>query len=460
MSTILEALRRLEEDRPATSDKSADSAGREQADAPGSLSETLLATDPRATDQLRERILAEEAAPRSIPSDEGSKGMFAAVLERRGLAIVSALVLLGAVGIAGFALTDGASRGDSEGASNRIAEASTPPSAALEKSPGALASASPTALSRDRAGIPVSAPTESAPQPTEERSLPVPAIVPLVATDSGNDSSPLAAPTPTPTSASPPTALAPPAPRAKSDAKPVPLAAVVPTRSAAEADPLLAGASRSASRAELADPGMVAVHTSANPSPPESLSKRPSPTSVESAPAVVSAPVPTSPALTASTRPSSSRSASTSTTTTRTDSNPSSRGTNSAKPKKAEPDSRVAGNDVRPAPPPAATAEKPILAARPTEATSKPSSASPPREVAEVERSNLPDVSVVQTSWHPRAGNRSAKVRLESGGENLLLREGDAVGGLIVQEITPSSVLFTTGEIEIRRRVGQSGSSR
>jgi len=46
---------------------------------------------------------------------------------------------------------------------------------------------------------------------------------------------------------------------------------------------------------------------------------------------------------------------------------------------------------------------------------------------------------------------------MESTDEILNLREGDAVGGLVVKEISPSSVIFATGDIEIRRRVGQSG---
>ena len=38
--------------------------------------------------------------------------------------------------------------------------------------------------------------------------------------------------------------------------------------------------------------------------------------------------------------------------------------------------------------------------------------------------------------------------------EVVTLSEGDAVGALVVKEITPSSVLFSTGDVEIRRRVG------
>jgi len=37
------------------------------------------------------------------------------------------------------------------------------------------------------------------------------------------------------------------------------------------------------------------------------------------------------------------------------------------------------------------------------------------------------------------------------------LREGDAVGPLVIKEITPSSVVFETEGLEIRRRVGDGG---
>ena len=69
----------------------------------------------------------------------------------------------------------------------------------------------------------------------------------------------------------------------------------------------------------------------------------------------------------------------------------------------------------------------------------------------------LPDIRVLRTSWHPRAKNRSARIRLEDSKKILNLQEGDAVGALVVKEISPSSVLFAAGEIEIRRRVGEAG---
>jgi hypothetical protein len=85
------------------------------------------------------------------------------------------------------------------------------------------------------------------------------------------------------------------------------------------------------------------------------------------------------------------------------------------------------------------------------------SNASPP-PVERIERTSLPDVSVVRTAWHPQPDRRSARVRLEDSGEMRLLKEGDAIGRLVIKEITPSAVLFSAGDVEIRRRVGEASS--
>jgi hypothetical protein len=74
-----------------------------------------------------------------------------------------------------------------------------------------------------------------------------------------------------------------------------------------------------------------------------------------------------------------------------------------------------------------------------------------------IDHRGVPDVSIVRTSWHPDAPRRSARVRLEESNKLVTLREGDAVGSLVVQEITPSAVVFSAGAVEIRRRVGQGG---
>jgi hypothetical protein len=77
--------------------------------------------------------------------------------------------------------------------------------------------------------------------------------------------------------------------------------------------------------------------------------------------------------------------------------------------------------------------------------------------VETVDRPHLPQLGILSTRWHPRAERRSALLRLEASDETITLREGDAVGPLVIKEITPSSVVFETEGLEIRRRVGDGG---
>lgn len=117
---------------------------------------------------------------------------------------------------------------------------------------------------------------------------------------------------------------------------------------------------------------------------------------------------------------------------------------------------------------PAETLEPRAAATRPPRNRPKPASAAPnpppsvsapePRQVERLDRRGLPDLTVLRTAWHPDANRRSARIRLEASDEILTLREGDAVGGLVIQKISPSTVLFKAGDVEIRRRVGQPGS--
>ena len=76
-------------------------------------------------------------------------------------------------------------------------------------------------------------------------------------------------------------------------------------------------------------------------------------------------------------------------------------------------------------------------------------------DMPRVERAPVPDVKVLRTAWHPDPARRSARLRMVASDEIVTLSEGDAVGALIVKEITPSSVLFAIGDVEIRRRVGK-----
>jgi hypothetical protein len=77
-----------------------------------------------------------------------------------------------------------------------------------------------------------------------------------------------------------------------------------------------------------------------------------------------------------------------------------------------------------------------------------------------IESRGLPDLTVIRTSWHPTADRRSAKIRLEEKNELVTLREGDTVGGMVIHEISPSAVIFTAGEVQIRRRVGEASFGR
>jgi hypothetical protein len=69
-------------------------------------------------------------------------------------------------------------------------------------------------------------------------------------------------------------------------------------------------------------------------------------------------------------------------------------------------------------------------------------------------RADVPDLFVARTSWHPSAERRSATLQ-DGAGEEIEVHEGDAVGPLVVSRIQPSSVIFLHQGIEIRRRVGQ-----
>lgn len=65
-----------------------------------------------------------------------------------------------------------------------------------------------------------------------------------------------------------------------------------------------------------------------------------------------------------------------------------------------------------------------------------------------------PDIFVASTVWHPIADRRVAVVELGGNGESVEIREGDMIGPLVVGEIEPSGVYFTNNGVELRRRVG------
>ncbi len=71
-----------------------------------------------------------------------------------------------------------------------------------------------------------------------------------------------------------------------------------------------------------------------------------------------------------------------------------------------------------------------------------------------VGKAQLEGVRVAQTTWHPSAARRTAVVTLASGDEREV-HEGDEVGGLVISKIEPSGVVFRDGSAEVRRRIGE-----
>jgi len=123
----------------------------------------------------------------------------------------------------------------------------------------------------------------------------------------------------------------------------------------------------------------------------------------------------------------------------------------------------VAPQPERAAPEPAAArdAERRAAAPKPEpkptakESSKKPakSSAAPPSN--EIARAEIPDLRVERTVWHPIAERRVALIEFERSAERREIREGDAVGPLIVSKIEPSGVVFVHDGVEMRRRIGE-----
>jgi hypothetical protein len=110
------------------------------------------------------------------------------------------------------------------------------------------------------------------------------------------------------------------------------------------------------------------------------------------------------------------------------------------------PEAKVAG-----APPPSpplaeASAPTPEPVAPPTPASEAPAPVTPASFTLRVER----------TWWHPLASRREALVVL--GEEEVRVSEGQLVGDATVKQIEPSAVVFTRGETDFRRLVGESAS--
>jgi len=384
MSTILKALRRLENDDPKK--KRTGGAPTVLRDAPAAIP----ATDPRAADALRGRILAEEAAARigvSPSEDERPPSTRA----RRPLVLAT---LAGALLIAvfSFALTKS---GLFSAPPNRNAAADAAP-------PTRLATAEP-------ALAPTVSPPPSAPEPAAAPRAMV-AVQSSLAVPEQPPTLPTAAPAPAPAASV--AAVAPPAPSA-------PVASV-----ATSARP-------------------TTTNVTATPVEPVSPTPQTSPTpavaipSPASAPSAVTPSAPPAPTQTAAARPPSTRPADSI----------------------AKPTVPVAAS-----PRPATPAAIPVPAAEPRRVEPRPepeaqSAAKPepvrPDEFKRVAPAGFAEVTVVRTAWHPKPERRSAKVRIVETDELVTAREGDTVAGLVLREITPSAVVFSAGDVEIRRRVGE-----
>ena len=497
MSTILDALRRLEEEAGSDNLKSETSASSKECASNSEPDAILERPDtPAQGDPLRTRILEEEAVAQAALLERGSAaGATLESLRERLPVIAIGLVLLVALGLTGTTLYDRL------GSSPAPLASSAPEIAANEVPSSSLSIDVPERLTRE-----VPPPQDLRPAPSASIARPVsegrlgddPRSLLLASPVARSESAPqVAGTTPSSLKQGRPIAQLPSSVEVASE-EPLARAAVTPTPSAA----LIPGAAIRSKEAaanhsvDRANSQAVAVHSPAEdraspaedsgrsetrepdkgavipliPAPNKSVprstlasasrsradvktsasspSKRPvTPTTDrgEATPAEQKVPVVESAA--------SSRASSLS--TSRPASPPSSK---SASKFGSELTSEPARVEPR-APSQASTPRGSDVAQRgSTRPSSRPLAASAPRgDVELIDHRGVPDVSIVRTSWHPDATRRSARVRLEESNELVTLREGDAVGSLVVQEITPSAVVFSAGAVEIRRRVGQGG---
>jgi hypothetical protein len=397
MSTILKALRRLEEDSSIEASNSS---------APSSSSAALPATDPHATDELRSRILAEELAADASGVDVAdSSNTKKRVLIATAIAAAAIVTTL----IVGFGLGFYPPTPDDQ-ADAAVAVSPSPSPFVPSPSPLRARSTSTTSIPSPFTPtpaspspvlpVPVALPTEQVPpaagpmedQTTADTSVRF-AAVPVVQSDT--DLASQSAPATPTTSKSAKAASSSQSPTRQTDepAAPaprqeMPLAAVVPTAASLES-------------------GSVAA-TSASP-----RSGRSEPSAAIAATQSMRRPTPT----------------------------------------RAERRATNAEAAVSAAKPPSEPTAEPLPKDRATKNV-KPEAAA----VEEHKGRAIPDITVLRTAWHPSPDRRSAKIRLLDTKKTMTLKEGDAIGGLVIQEISPSAVLFRSGEIEIRLRVGQPGS--
>ncbi len=400
MSTILKALRRLEEDGPP---KSADA---------------LPATDPRAADELRDRILLEESAAQASPETRRDRSKRIAML---GLAATAAILILV---FGSYLVTTGEPTEPVEIAVSNV----SPPSKAILTPPPAAERAAVRAVDVNNvkalAGVVSLHPTMDRTINSDQGSAPAPA--PLLA------AAPIAVSPQLPLVSIPTTIEAAPPPV---EEKP---AAGFTSPTAVEEKPV----------ARLTPPAPVVEKSIAeSPAPVEGKPVARSTTPVEEKPvarSTTSAPkVADEMALAAVTPTPAMVEAQ------------SERAVAPPEETRLEPPIER----TRSTPTPVEASAPDVSTAMPKEAPSDPPPSSELPQVERLERPSLPDLTIMRTAWHPRADRRSAEIRLEATDEVLTLREGDSVAGRFIQEISPSAVLFKVGDVEIRRRVGQTGAS-
>ncbi len=75
----------------------------------------------------------------------------------------------------------------------------------------------------------------------------------------------------------------------------------------------------------------------------------------------------------------------------------------------------------------------------------------PPRSLV---RAAVPEVFVARTVWHPERARRVALVEVGESGERREVHEGDVVGQMLVERISPSGVYFEHDGVAVLRRVG------
>ncbi len=75
------------------------------------------------------------------------------------------------------------------------------------------------------------------------------------------------------------------------------------------------------------------------------------------------------------------------------------------------------------------------------------------KPTAEPKAPPAPEAHVDSTTWHPDSTRRLAVVSAP-GGAPVTLREGDAIGELVVLRIEPAAVVFLYKGREVSRRVG------